>query len=187
MITKKNIFCLAIAFNGIVCAMDLAPEIPPRYKLTLVNLKEEGANRPTTFAERRNYGYHGFKIPIKKEANVPGLLLLAGCILVEAQPSILAGYSYADSHVLSNRIFIEDNNLKYEATIKERASDTRIHSSCIFGNPQAHTMSGTLAILWEDLTLPQKMYITTKRLAAIQEQDNQMDLDKNKVELGMVL
>lgn len=161
-----------------------ATELSSQHKLLLMNLKASG--KQTTYGERRQYGYNGTKIPVMKGGEYY-LLQYAGCIIAKAQPSMWNVYWYADSHVFSNRVFIEDNNLKYEAVIKERASEMNIYSSCLFGDRYANTMSHKIAILWEDLTFPQKTYVTMKRLAEIQEQDNQIDLDENKVEIGMSL
>ena len=161
-----------------------ATELSSQHKVLLMNLKAAG--KQTTSAERRQYGYNGTKIPVMK-GNDYWLLQYAGCIIAQAQPSMWNGYWYADSHVFSNHVFIEDNNLKYEAVIKERASDMIIHSSCLFRDQNANTMSHKIAILWEDLTIPQRTYVTMKRLAEIQEQGNQVDLDENKFEIGMSL
>jgi hypothetical protein len=184
---KNSLFCFSVvvAFNALHGMEPAkATELSSQHKVLLMNLKASA--KQTTFTERRQYGYNGTKIPVMK-GNDYYLLQSAGCIIAQAQPSMWNGYWYADSHVFSNRVFIEDNNLKYEAVIKERKSEMNIHSSCLFGDRYANTMSHKIAILWEDLTFPQKTYVTMKRLAEIQEQGNQIDLDENKVEIGMSL
>ena len=179
---KAFIFCSGIILSSIaVQSMQISKEIKNDQmdlKPLLLFLKQAVPPRTTTSSERRQYGFNGTITRMYKLIN-KHKFESTGCIIWDAQPSTLFGYWYLDSHVFSNRLYLEDNKTKYEALIKERTSDTAIGACCL-------TDEDKIAIQWEDMSLnPQKkLYITMASIAEIKSQDNQIDLDKNKVEIG---
>lgn len=195
MITKKTFWLILAVFN-FANGMQPAPEgsISSELKRLIAHVKDCTQPSPTTAAECRQCGYNGLKIPIRKGSRAA--LASAGFILDGAQPSMLGGYWCADSALPVKLLFLEDNNLKYEARIKERETDTKILASYLVYKGITSTMEHDLAIMWEDgasyntrtydytgRPVPTKLYITLVRLAQMQEQENVIDLEKNKVEL----
>lgn len=145
----------------------------------------------------RKYGYNGRLIHIVKHPEICG----TGFIIEGAQPSLFWGYWYEDSCVPQNLIFIEDNNVKYEAKIKNGGdTEPKILSSSLYSNGSKNTMTYTFAVMWKVATqlikrsdgesrwkipLKDTYYITRASLSEIQSQNNVFDLDVNKIEVPL--
>src|SRR5437868_13490922 len=187
-----------VIFNELQ-GMEPAPrrELPVQIKTVLRSLQERNPFMQTTAADCRKYGYNGIKVPVFNGRQ--GELKNIGYIIAESQPAMFWGLLIQTSSIPLKRFFLEENNLTYKAEIKERKTDTKIHSSYLVSDGTKNTMAHELAILWEDgipqgygrtvfistgVPLVTKLYITLIRLAEIQQNDNQIDLDKNKVEVN---
>jgi hypothetical protein len=188
-----------VIFNGLQ-AMEPAPlrELPLQLKIVLVELKKNYSFMQTSATDCRKYGYNGIKVPVFNGRQ--GELKNIGYIIAESQPAMFWGLLVQTSSIPLKRFFLEENNLTYKAEIKERKTDTKIHSSYLVSDGTKNTMAHELAILWEDgipqgygrtvfiytsVPLITKLYITLIRLAEVQQNDNQIDLDQNKVEVKL--
>jgi hypothetical protein len=171
------------------------------YKSLLKTLNDPKYCRTTSITDYSKYGYHGTMVPIAKDHSfISSALAQVGYIIRKAQPSTWGGYFYmTSSSVGKNCIFIEDNNLKYTAEIKNMKNiQHKILASCVINNGSKNIMEHSIAILWKVAYQLQesstegkfwkkpsekKLYITQARLSQIQEQKNELNLEENKIEV----
>lgn len=185
------------SFKPLQC-MDIETGLMPSFEKIKwdLQLAAAGLGKVKTLAAHcRKYGYNGDLIHIVKYPEIIG----TGFIIENAQPSMWWGYWYDDSCAKENRIFIDHNNLKYEAKIKNGADTIpNILSSSFFAAESKNTMDHYLALLWK-VTLQikvdpkhgrcwvrpaeKKSYISVLCLAEVKKQGNIFDLDQNKVEV----
>lgn len=201
MVKKIFWFCFGIlisfnASNGMNAPEVSFEKIKSELQLSAVGLS---AHIQTLPSHRRKYGYNGNLIHIVKYPNIIG----AGFIIEDAQPVMWwsYGYWYAESCVPQNRIFIEDDNLKYEAEVKSGADiEPKILSSGLFSDGSKNTMNYNLAVMWKvaaqlikgsdgqnrwEYPVKEKYYITRAFLSEIQSRNNVFDLDNGKVEISL--
>ncbi len=146
-----------------------ASDLISKLTLPLLVLKQAVPQRETTYAERRKYGFNGTIIPIYQQT-FPTSVKPVGCIIKNAQPSMFFGYWYADTHVFTHRICLENK----QALIKDRQDDMEIDSSFLLDENK-------IAIMWRDNSgkYQQKLHITLSEVI----KDAEIDLDNNKFEV----
>ncbi len=164
-------------------------------KAFLAALKMSNLQRETSYVERWRYGFNGEVIPICKRNGGTVKLVDKSCIIAGAQPSMLYGLWYADTHVPATRLFIElEDKRKLEALIKQKTSNslrygyefvTHVRACCLVDDKPASI--NKVAIAWDFMPgdLPnKKSYITMVRVQDMIQQNAQIDLDENKVEVS---
>lgn len=145
-----------------------------------LNEKFKPSYESTTFADRKYYAFHGIKIPIYEldiTRSSPGEKV-AGNVIKGAKPSAWCGITFDETALPSDRIFL---NTGYQAQIQTRKNEYAIRCSClIVGKSEM-----MLAFLWRDLTGdPRNLYITMAQISHMQENQDILDIDKNKKFIG---
>lgn len=166
-----------------------AESSPEQFKKTLAGWKYTQMVRvETSPAERREYGYNGDKLPIHfyTYKDKKPVICDVGCIIQDAQPSMAVGFSYADSALPKDYIFLKKPfsadtaaNLSYRAEIKRKANQKVDIYAC------SMSVNGDIAIVWKDQGPTHQSYVTFSTVANIPAiAGGSIDLNKNKIKLG---
>lgn len=188
----KTPLCLLILAPSILFAMDrvennaqLINDCQLLSVKAFLNEKFKSSYEPTTFEERKTYGYHGIKIPVflyTLDADTQ-IDETAGCIIKDARPTTWYGLRFDANAIPVDRVFLKTPVEKaFRAQILERANRyVAFRASCLLAK---ENMTSIFALLWVDYLNDRKIFLTLSDLGSLQWDDPLINLDENKQQIG---
>lgn len=151
-----------------------------------LNEKFKANYERTGFADRNVLGFDGIKIPVfvYSLTDSSPTDTIAGCILKNARPTLLAGLWTHENAVPINRVFLKTpEHDNFRAQILARSNDVIFRASSLI-IPKSTTQS-ILAVLWADQGDTKKLFLTLTDLGSLDNADPIIDLDKNREEITL--